>query len=83
MFNRGYKEVRDKVSKGIKYTRSCFNCDYYYKTMSDKGEMCQNPNVTEFDMVTDKNNIYCCYWGQSERKDKNSLFKGTGRNRVL
>lgn len=81
-FNRGYKEVREKVAKSLKYSRSCFNCEYFYKTMSDKEEMCQNSNVTQFDIVTASNNIYCCYWKMSERKD-NSLFKGTGRNRVL
>lgn len=85
-FSRGYQESRDNVAKSVKFTRSCFNCDYFYKTMSDKGEMCQNPNVTRFDLVTTDNNVYCCYWKQSSRKspDDKSLFKsGTGRNRQL
>lgn len=84
-FNRGYKESREKVKKSAKFTRSCFNCDFYFKTMSDKEEVCQNLNVTQFDLVTDENNIYCCYWRQSERKSsEDSLFKGgTGRNRVI
>ena len=41
-FNRGYKESREKVKKSAKFTRSCFNCDFYFKTMSDKEEVCQN-----------------------------------------
>lgn len=84
-FSKGYKDSREKVKRSAKFTRSCFNCDYFYKTMSDKEEVCQNPNVTQFDLVTEENNIFCCYWIQSERKeDSNSLFKGgTGRNRVI
>ena len=84
-FSKGYKDSREKIKRSAKFTRSCFNCDYFYKTMSDKEEVCQNPNVTQFDLVTEENNIFCCYWRQSERKeDSNSLFKGgTGRNRVI
>lgn len=84
-FSKGYKDSREKVKRSAKFTRSCFNCDYFYKTMSDKEEVCQNPNVTQFDLVTEENNIFCCYWRQSERKeDSNSLFKGgTGRNRMI
>lgn len=84
-FSKGYKDSREKVKRSAKFTRSCFNCDYFYKTISDKEEVCQNPNVTQFDLVTEENNIFCCYWRQSERKeDSNSLFKGgTGRNRVI
>lgn len=84
-FSKGYKDSREKVKRSAKFTRSCFNCDYFYKTISDKEEVCQNPNVTQFDLVTEENNIFCCYWRQSERKeDSNSLFKGgTRRNRVI
>jgi hypothetical protein len=82
-FTRGYKESREKVLKSAKFTRSCFNCDYYYKTMSDKEEVCQNSNVTQFDLVTEENNIFCCYWRQSSRQSEDSLFKGSGRNRQL
>ena len=83
-FNRGYKESREKVVKSAKFTRSCFNCDFFYKLMSDSEEVCQNPNVTQFDLVVDNNNAYCCYWKQSSRKSEDSSFKGgTGRNRVI
>ena len=47
-FNRGYKEVRDRVSKGSKYTMSCYNCDYFYQDFNDKEEVCQNPNVLKY-----------------------------------
>ena len=42
-FGRGYKEVREKTEKSAKYMRSCFNCESYYETRSDEGEICQNP----------------------------------------
>lgn len=84
-FSKGYGESREKVKKAVKFMRSCFNCEYYYKTISDKEEVCQNSNVTQFDLVVeDNNNAYCCYWKQSGRKSDNSLFKGgIGRNRVI
>lgn len=82
-FSRGFKETRDKVKKGLKYTRSCFNCDYYYKKMGDKEEVCQNPNVTKFDMVVSEGNIYCCFWCMSGGNKDDSPFKGGGRKRVI
>lgn len=30
-FSRGYDPVREKVSKGSKYTMSCYNCEYFYQ----------------------------------------------------
>lgn len=83
-FSRGYSDSRNKVKKAVKFMRSCFNCDFFYKTMSDKEEVCQNPNVTQFDLVVEDNNAYCCFWKQSGRESEDSLFKkGTGRNRVI
>lgn len=84
-FNRGYKECRERVMKSAKFTRSCFNCDYFYKGVGDTEEVCQNSNVTQFDLVMEENNVYCCYWKQCSRKnEENTLFKGgTGRNRIL
>lgn len=60
--SRGYRESRIRTDKGAKFTRSCFNCDYYYKTMDDEGEVCQNPNVTRYDIVSDGTKVYCSYW---------------------
>lgn len=83
-FSRGYNDSRAKVKKSIKFMRSCFNCDSFYKTMSDKEEVCQNPNVTSYDLVVEDNNAYCCFWKQSSRGSEDSLFsRGTGRNRVI
>ena len=68
-FNRGYKESREKVVKSAKFTRSCFNCDFFYKLMSDSEEVCQNPNVTKYDMVVTETSIYCTQWELSKRKN--------------
>lgn len=76
IFTRGYSESREKVSKSAMFTRSCFNCDYFYQAVGDKEEVCQNTNVLKFDMVFDNNNMYCVHWTQSKRtKGETSLFK--------
>ena len=85
-FDRGFSTSRKKAKKGVKYIRSCFNCDCYYKAVGDTEEVCQNPNVSDYDLVIDGNNIFCTYWkpiSDEEPKDENSLFIGTGRNRRL
>lgn len=81
MFNRGFAESRKKAKKGIKYIRSCFNCIYYYEAVGDGEEMCQNTNVSEYDLVVDGNNIYCTYWKPLDSKE--NKFNKTGRDREL
>lgn len=66
-FNRGYSEVRQRVEKGSKYTKSCYNCEHYYQAVGDKTEVCQNPNVLQYDMVVTETTIYCTQWRLSER----------------
>lgn len=77
VFSRGYKECRDRLSKNSTFTRSCFNCDYYYQASGDKEEVCQNVEVLEYDMVVTSNNISCLKWKHENKK--NSLFKKRGR----
>lgn len=74
-FNRGYKEVRDRVSKGSKYTMSCYNCEYFYQDFGDDEEVCQNPGVLKYDMVITPTNIYCNKWKMNKRQDT-TTFKG-------
>lgn len=62
IFNRGFNEVRKKTEKGSKYIKSCYNCEHYYQAMGDDTELCQNPNVLEFDMVNTETSIYCHHW---------------------
>lgn len=69
-FDRGYKTVRDKIRKGSKYTMSCYNCDYYYQTDDDTEEVCQNTNVSRYDMVMTDSNIYCNFWKMCDRRRK-------------
>ena len=81
-FTRGYSESRERLKRTAKYSRSCFNCDYYYQSVGDTSEVCQNPNVLKYDMVVTDNNVYCTYWTPSKPdKSKSSrkrgkLFKG-------
>ena len=81
VFNRGFKEVRQRVEKGSRFTMSCYNCDYYYQAVGDKTEVCQNPEVLKFDMVVTETSIYCTKWKLSNRvtdsptKSVKGLFK--------
>lgn len=79
-FSRGYDKCRVKVEKSAKYTRSCFNCAYYYQEHGDKEEMCQNPSVLEYDMVVEENQIYCVHWKPAYKEE--TKFKKTGRNKL-
>lgn len=83
VFTRGYKECRERLSSNPYYTRSCFNCAHYYQAVGDKEEVCQNPDVLQYDMVVDGNNIYCLKWAQSSvsKTDQQRLFK-KGRNKL-
>ena len=82
-FTRGYQESRERLEKNAYYSRSCFNCFDYYQASGDKEEMCQNPNVLQYDMVVTDNNIYCLQWrpSSSSKADK-SLFKKNGRSQL-
>lgn len=83
LFTRGYSTCREKVSKSLRYSRSCFNCEYFYQSVGDIEEVCQNTNVLEFDMVVSENNAYCVHWKMCKGKDDNSLFGNkTGRARL-
>lgn len=81
VFNRGYREVRQRVEKGSKYTMSCYNCEHYYQAVGDKTEVCQNPEVLKYDMVVTETSIYCTKWKLAERasttptKSVKGLFK--------
>lgn len=81
MFSRGYDLVRDKMSKGSQYVRSCYNCDYFYKAEGDKEELCQNSDVLQYDMSITDNNICCIKWKPYKPRIKNrkSLFKKGGK----
>jgi hypothetical protein len=83
VFTRGYDHFREKLSKNPYYSRSCFNCAYFYQAVGDKEEVCQNPDVIEYDMVVDDNNVYCVHWKPSSSvKDNKALFKKTGRDQL-
>jgi|AntRauTorckE6833_2_1112554.scaffolds.fasta_scaffold00366_23 hypothetical protein len=52
------------------YVRSCENCDFYYQSEEDDEELCQNPQVLEYDMIFDENRVYCLRWQPyKEEKD--------------
>ena len=79
-FTRGYETCRKRIAKNPYYSRSCFNCEYFYQAVGDKQECCQNTNVLEFDMIVKDNTVYCVHWKQNCRNNGNSLFKKTGRS---
>ena len=84
IFSRGYKESRDRLAKNSYYSRSCFNCAYYFQASGDKEEMCQNNSVLEYDMVVTENNVYCVKWTPSSinKTEQQSLFKRSGRSQL-
>ena len=83
VFTRGYSESRSRLSKNPYYTRSCFNCSYYYQAVGDKEEVCQNKDVLEYDMIVNGNNIYCLKWEQSSvnKTEQQKMFK-RGRSKL-
>lgn len=81
-FGRGYKEVHERAEKSAKLIRSCFNCEYFYQVRSDEGEVCQNPNVLEYDMIFEKNNICCTQWKLCLRKKTETFGNKIGRARL-
>ena len=76
MFSRGFKEVNDRVSKGSKFTMSCYHCEYYYQDTGDSEEVCQNPDVLQYDMVVTTTTIYCNRWKPVQRKSPTKFKKG-------
>lgn len=68
LFSRGYSDVRKKVEKGGRFTKSCYNCDFFYQAVGDKEEVCQNPDVLQYDMVVTKTSIFCNRWKISHRE---------------
>lgn len=84
MFSRGYQVSREKLAKNPYFSRSCFNCAYYYQASGDKEEVCQNQEVLQFDMVVTDNNVYCVKWQPSSNSKtvQQQLFKKSGRARL-
>lgn len=77
LFTKGYSPVRERVEKGSRFVKSCYNCAFFYQAVGDKEEVCQNPNVLKYDMVITESNIYCSHWKISPRKQSvKGLFKG-------
>ena len=75
-FTRGYEESRQKLNNNPRYTRSCYNCVYYYQASGDKSEMCQNEDVLSYDMVIEPNNVYCLKWTPPNTSNaKKEMFK--------
>lgn len=73
---RGYAPVRRILERGSRYTRSCYNCDFFYQAPGDDEEVCQNENVLKWDMIVTESCIYCNQWRLSARRtDAKSLFK--------
>jgi hypothetical protein len=55
-FNQFRKQVRDKKGTA-RQVANCLSCKFYTKE-----EECNNPNVTEFDMVYEDHRTFCTFW---------------------
>ena len=82
IFSRGYQVSRERLAKNPYYTRSCFNCQYFYQASGDREEVCQNESVLEYDMVVSENNVYCVKWTPCTTNDTSMFKKKTGRSRL-
>lgn len=70
---RGFSPIREQIQSKSRYLRDCNNCRFFYQAPLDEEELCQNEQVLEFDICTDKDRVYCCYWlpnGDKESKKK-------------
>lgn len=79
---RGYGKSRERVEKSVRFSRSCFNCEWYYKTMEDDEEVCQNQDVTKYDVIFDGNRVYCSYW-KLVVDGSDSMFHNRSRRAAL
>lgn len=79
-FVKGYAPIRRILERGSRYTRSCYNCDFFYQAPGDDEEVCQNENVLKYDMVVTESGIYCNQWKLCARRtDAKSLFRKGGK----
>lgn len=76
LFGFGFSGIETRAKKS-KHLASCFNCKYYYQKKGDREELCQNVNVTEYDMVKTPTNIYCSYW-EIYKEDKKECLQKKG-----
>ena len=77
-YSRGYDAARERVKKHVKAVCSCFNCEHYYQGKYDASEVCQNPEVLEYDMVVEENRIYCIQWQPTQKKRREAQVKKRG-----
>lgn len=69
LFSKGFKPVLKKAQNN-KYIKSCDSCTFFYEALGDKEELCQNPNVLEYDIQVDGNRVYCGWWEPDEPEKK-------------
>ena len=65
VFRKSYSNLRTRASLA-----NCFSCDFFYQAEGDICELCQNPSVLKYDMVVDKNRVFCSYWRGVWERDK-------------
>lgn len=63
---KGFKPLRAKLEDSpgaMKAIRDCSNCQAFFSIRSAKEEICNDTNVTEYDMTYEENGrIYCTFW---------------------
>lgn len=52
----------------------CRSCRFFEQQEGDKYEVCQNRNVTKYDMVHTDVNCYCTFWQpEGEKKEESRM----------
>lgn len=69
LFTRGFKELKEKQQKGIKFIRHCNSCHFYFSEVEGQEECCQNESVLPYDVVMTEDSIFCHYWLSPQNKD--------------
>lgn len=70
LFSKGYGAVREQTNRCAVYLKSCESCDFFSQEDGDTEELCQNPNVTRYDMSVTETNICCSLWKACEGSSK-------------
>lgn len=65
----GYKDIIKQVKKS-NFLRNCNNCDFFYLIEGeDEEEVCQNTNVTSYDISVQDNGMTCCpFWSNDKNE---------------
>jgi hypothetical protein len=61
-FTEGSQDIRERVKKYARFSRSCDNCNDFYQAPRDTEELCHNNNVLQYDICSEGSRVYCSFW---------------------